>query len=654
MLVDSFRQLRLESRESSEVEKPEEIDHPSFTEGIPVKHFSFSSLLIAGALMFGPLATEPVFAITVRVSCGSTRDFPNFNTPRRLVFKIGNVGTCCAQVLAYDQPNFQGNVLLDVTLCGNERANVNRPESLAASVRIICGGQAGEGSCILDFVPLPADSDTNWARNADGIYNTNVGNVGIGTTNPGEKLSVAGVIEIMQGGIKFPDSTVQTTAQLVGPPGPRGDVGPPGEQGPPGSQGPPGPQGIDGVTGPPGPQGIPGPQGPSGTIAWTDGVGQVTTTASVGIGTATPAYPLDVVGPIRTSSGGIVFPDGTTQSTAALAAADLMFGDGRDGELNISSGTTTVNLGGATFFLRQYTAISITGTGRLAFVNPSSTGTVVALKSRGPVTLSSAVVPMIDLAGMGAASAVGSIGAVHPFGTNKGANGADGSIGGTSGSGGSGFSSDPTTFSFYSVGANTLRVFPGAGGGNGGTGSTPCCGGGIGGAGGRGGGGLLIECGGAFTFTTSNGISVAGLSGADGQDSHGDSSSSGGGGGGGGAGGMVVVIYNTLAAASGTAVCTGGSGGRGGRGGNSGTEAPTGGAGGIGIGGNSSGGSGGSGGPNGTSSGAGGGGGGSCDIAGSNGTSGNSGSAGAGGRAGGGGGGGAAGFYVLVSRSQLY
>lgn len=38
------------------------------------------------------------------------------------------------------------------------------------------------------------------------------GNVGIGTTSPGQKLTVAGVIESTSGGIKFPDGTTQTTA----------------------------------------------------------------------------------------------------------------------------------------------------------------------------------------------------------------------------------------------------------------------------------------------------------------------------------------------------------------------------------------------------------------------------------------------------------
>ncbi len=41
------------------------------------------------------------------------------------------------------------------------------------------------------------------------------GDVSIGTTSTGSKLTVAGVIESTTGGIKFPDATTQTTAGLT-------------------------------------------------------------------------------------------------------------------------------------------------------------------------------------------------------------------------------------------------------------------------------------------------------------------------------------------------------------------------------------------------------------------------------------------------------
>jgi hypothetical protein len=46
------------------------------------------------------------------------------------------------------------------------------------------------------------------------ITETKLGDIGIGTTTPGSKLTVAGTIEATSGGVKFPDGTLQTTAGL--------------------------------------------------------------------------------------------------------------------------------------------------------------------------------------------------------------------------------------------------------------------------------------------------------------------------------------------------------------------------------------------------------------------------------------------------------
>jgi hypothetical protein len=39
--------------------------------------------------------------------------------------------------------------------------------------------------------------------------------VGIGTATPGQKLSVAGIVESTSGGFKFPDGTIQTTTATI-------------------------------------------------------------------------------------------------------------------------------------------------------------------------------------------------------------------------------------------------------------------------------------------------------------------------------------------------------------------------------------------------------------------------------------------------------
>jgi hypothetical protein len=54
------------------------------------------------------------------------------------------------------------------------------------------------------------------ASNATQLVVNDLGNVGIGTPSPAEKLTVAGTIESTSGGIKFPNGTVQTTAIAAG------------------------------------------------------------------------------------------------------------------------------------------------------------------------------------------------------------------------------------------------------------------------------------------------------------------------------------------------------------------------------------------------------------------------------------------------------
>lgn len=248
-------------------------------------------------------------------------------------------------------------------------------------------------------------------------------------------------------------------------------------------------------------------------------------------------------------------------------------GDGSDGALNVTSGTTTIDLGGLETPVKNYSSINVSAGATLAFSNPHAKGSRIVLKSQGAVTIAGTV----DTRGMGAAGGAQ---------VSAQANGNDGTVQGgilggevTSGYGGESDATPVPPFSdpgavftlkpFYAVEqyvphSHLIHLVPGAGGGSGAGGETESPGtGGIGGAGGRGGGALYIESKGLFTFTGT--INTSGSNGSTGGNGTGGGNSTcGGGGGGGGAAGMCVVLYNTIGTNSGTITATGGTGGNGG------------------------------------------------------------------------------------------
>ncbi len=240
-------------------------------------------------------------------------------------------------------------------------------------------------------------------------------------------------------------------------------------------------------------------------------------------------------------------------------------GDGSDGELNIISGVTTIDLGGQAFVVKNYTSILITGSGKLAFTNPNAYGTTIILRSQGNVTLTSSQAPMIDAGGIGALGGNGVSAGSSYVGGNVGNAGIGLDIFRTNGGGkGSSGNSDngpggpiPTAITPSALQFNQSPLsqkyphsFVGAGAGSGGAyqGSS--------GAGGRGGGCVIIECGGAWNFTTANGISVAGRTGNNGSGTVA-------GGGGGGGGGFFLALYKSVLANTGTVTVAGGLGGSG-------------------------------------------------------------------------------------------
>ena len=263
-------------------------------------------------------------------------------------------------------------------------------------------------------------------------------------------------------------------------------------------------------------------------------------------------------------SGKVPKLDGTGRLDLTFFPPIKFGGTGADGALSVSSGNTNIDCGGARILVKNYTSISITGTGSITFTNPHANGTLVILRSQGNVTLTSSTAPMINASACGGTGGTGGTG----NSTNHGTAGNDGSSfmyfrtdAGDTGSSGSNAGTAPVS-SFVSSILDILLYryhFIGVGtGGGGGSYATGSASTGTAGNGGRGGGALIIECGGAWNFTTTNGISVAGTNGTNGSVPSGGGAARGGGG---GSGGMVIVVYNTLTANTGTINVSAGTGG---------------------------------------------------------------------------------------------
>lgn len=205
------------------------------------------------------------------------------------------------------------------------------------------------------------------------------GRVGIGTLAPGERLSVQGVIESRAGGIRFPDGSLQGTAQLVGPAGPQGAPGPQGLQGPSGPQGAQGPQGATGTTGPQGPQ---GPQGPPGTTSWSglggipagfaDGIDNDTQYAA-GVGLALAGTTLSL------ATGGVTNTQlASDASSLAKVSGSTLRSNGSQLMVNTTSPVGRVNIAHASATSSPQLMLTQTGSSsyaRLGMANVSSSDT---------------------------------------------------------------------------------------------------------------------------------------------------------------------------------------------------------------------------------------------------------------------------------------
>lgn len=151
--------------------------------------------------IFGIRDNGTVIVPTGSVGIGMT----NPQTPLDIYQTGGGTGTASALTLrAGNSSNYFGN---NQILFG-----YNGTTSYLHAIKTRHMGSAQAGNAI-DFyvwnygVDAAGTVGTKHVMTLDGN-----GNVGIGATSPGQKLSVNGVIESTSGGIKFPDATTQTSA----------------------------------------------------------------------------------------------------------------------------------------------------------------------------------------------------------------------------------------------------------------------------------------------------------------------------------------------------------------------------------------------------------------------------------------------------------
>lgn len=279
--------------------------------------------------------------------------------------------------------------------------------------------------------------------------------------------------------------------------------------------------------------------------------------------------------------------EGDTVLIDGVVASVKFGGDGSDGVLNATSGTTTLDLASQSIAVFNYTSVNISLGATVTFQNPAAGGTIILFKSQGDVTIAGT----LDAQGFGGGEAStattnfledhsGTSGLVGDVGNgiNVGANGAGGTAGSTyiqlekvmlTNEEDKLHRKDIIFMDQYGQTAPTI-----GGTGEDGNGSTGGTGGTVGSTGNHG-AFLALECNGALDFSGTIDISGegGGVGGVGNDGGDGNSGAGGGGGGGGGCGGnggFAIVLYNTLTANTGTVDSSGGTGGTGGAGGDGG------------------------------------------------------------------------------------
>lgn len=209
------------------------------------------------------------------------------------------------------------------------------------------------------LVSAPSAYPQQWTTNGNDVSNTNSGNVGVGTGGaaPGYKLNVAGSEDKSQ--IRFGLGALDSGGFLFSN-NPTHAVYSAGAAWNGGWFA----KGISSSA----------IKMESGTITFFTNTGltqnslftpsarmTIDNAGNVGIGNSFPSFRLDVAGQIRSSSGGFVFPDGTTQTTAATGGGGSITGVTAGAGLTGggTSGAVTLNVGAGTGVSVAADAISV-------------------------------------------------------------------------------------------------------------------------------------------------------------------------------------------------------------------------------------------------------------------------------------------------------